>query len=188
MKLFVEPACAVGFRVRLAPAVAALVCGLTLAGCAGTQGAASGQASTATASSEPPAPPKLCASPDDVPAALSGKPGYAQFWVTVSEAQGQPIGGLKQADFAVTVSGRSVPIDFFRADQGDAPISLVILMDESGSMRSKIVVSSPFTLRKVRDEIAQLVDKLSACDEFAVVAVGGTPRDAAARNNRAVSI
>jgi Ca-activated chloride channel family protein len=57
------------------------------------------------------------------------------FNVTVVDAKGHHIAGLKSSDFRVSEDGRPLNIRFFEA--GDAPASVGLLIDNSGSMRNK---------------------------------------------------
>ena len=55
---------------------------------------------------------------------------------SVRDARGRAIGGLKPKDFEVRDNGQVRPIISLRADK--SPLSLAILVDMSGSMRSKV--------------------------------------------------
>lgn len=52
---------------------------------------------------------------------------------SVHDRRGRPVGGLRAADFEVWDNGTKQPIVGFHAD-GDAPLSVALLMDLSGSM------------------------------------------------------
>jgi VWFA-related protein len=54
------------------------------------------------------------------------------LYVGVTDADGQPVGGLAASDFAVTEDGQPVTIDGFAGAAG--PISTVLVIDRSGSM------------------------------------------------------
>ena len=57
------------------------------------------------------------------------------FNVTVVDARGRHIAGLKSSDFRVFEEGRPLSIRHFEAE--DAPSSIGLLIDNSGSMRNK---------------------------------------------------
>jgi Ca-activated chloride channel homolog len=57
------------------------------------------------------------------------------FNVTVTDGRGRHISGLKAADFKVYEEGRMQNIKLFRAE--DAPATVGLLIDNSGSMRDK---------------------------------------------------
>jgi len=54
---------------------------------------------------------------------------------TVRNARGEAVTGLDRAAFRVYENGRQQPISLFRAD--DVPVSIGLLVDNSGSMRDK---------------------------------------------------
>jgi VWFA-related protein len=116
------------------------------------------------------------------PAEVAAEPGYVQYAVTVTDAAGNPVRGLKQSDFAVHAGSQTLPIRYFREAKGDAPESIVVVVDESGSMRKKLGVWNSKKLERVRDNLTAAVSGLNRCDEIATVAVGGydpsEPRDA----------
>jgi hypothetical protein len=162
----------------------ALVLTLLLAGCAGAQSGAPTRQAAATSPAAAPSPSaatepaetpplKLCAAPDIPPPAIASKPGYAQFWVTVGDSSGQPLARLAANSFEVSASGRSLPIEFFREDRGDAPTSLVVLFDASASMMDKTDVDEPAVLLKVRNDVASVVHAFNACDEAGELLIGG---------------
>ncbi len=97
--------------------------------------------------------------------------------ITVTDAAGNPVGDLKQSDFVAYVGNQSLPIKYFREDSGDAPQSIVVVIDESGSMVKKLVVEDPKDLQSVRDDIGEAAKSFNKCDEVAVIAVGGHPVD-----------
>jgi VWFA-related protein len=165
---------------------AALICAGLVAGCtAASQPApASPSAGTTTATSSSPAPQAsapldLCRPPDLAPARVFSIPGYAQLAVSVTNAEGEPISGLKQTDFTVRSGSRSSPIVYFRQQSSlTTPVSLVIVGDVSGSMYRKMyrktVALSPDEVAKVRSGLNQAVSQLNECDEVALVLIGGT--------------
>jgi VWFA-related protein len=143
----------------------------------GASGCAPQQAAVARKTAPISAPLSLC-TPTDAPSEeIGSKPGYVQYAVTVTDASGNPVRGLKASDFVVKAGDRSVPIGFFREDDGDAPESIVIVVDESGSMVNKLAVSDIGDLERVRENIQGATRTLNKCDEIAGVAVGGHPAD-----------
>jgi VWFA-related protein len=97
--------------------------------------------------------------PSAPPAEVTSKPGYAQVQVSVTDAAGSPVSGLKQSDFDVSSAGANLRIAYFDAK---GPQSIVIAIDTSGSMQPK--------LETVRREFGKLISDLDACDEVALVA------------------
>jgi VWFA-related protein len=111
------------------------------------------------------------------PGEIASKPAYVQYAVTVTDAMGNPVRGLKPSEFVVKAGDRSLPIKFFREDDGDAPESIVIVVDESGSMVNKLGVWNDADLERVRENIRKATRTLNKCDEIAGVAVGGHSLD-----------
>jgi hypothetical protein len=88
---------------------------------------------------------------DVAPEEIASKPGYVQYTVTVTDASGNPVPGLKPSDFIVRAGERSLPIKYFREDDGDAPESIVIVVDESGSMQQ---IARPHRRVRIHIEIS----------------------------------
>ncbi|MFZ0657226.1 MAG: VWA domain-containing protein [Candidatus Binataceae bacterium] len=130
---------------------------LACAGCAGTQRPSGGELPPA-----PSTPPvlNLCPMPA-APKDLAAKPGFAMLNVNVADADHQPMGGLKQADFETYAKAMAFPIAFFHHD-GAAPESIALVIDTSGSMKPKLPI--------VRGALADFLGKLYPCDEVAVFA------------------
>jgi VWFA-related protein len=149
--------------------------------------AMAGCASTPQAPATPPveisAPLNLCTSANSPPNNIATHPGYVQYAVTVTDADGNPVSGLKQSDFIAYVPGRRLPIEYFDDQPGKAPQSIVVVVDESGSMVNKVVLRDTATFQKVRQEVGDAVEKMNTCDEVAVVAVGGHPANSATRDD-----
>jgi len=80
------------------------------------------------------------------------------FNVTVVDAKGHHIAGLKSSDFRVLEEGRPLSVRFFEAE--NAPASLGLLIDNSGSMRNKKTA--------VHDAALDFVNASSASDEMFV--------------------
>jgi Ca-activated chloride channel family protein len=77
------------------------------------------------------------------PAPLGNIPPYkvnvrlVNVFVNVTDEQGAPIGGLKQNDFLLTEDGVPQKIAYFER-QTDMPLSLVLAIDTSGSVRKDL--------------------------------------------------
>jgi VWFA-related protein len=115
----------------------------------------------------------LCAPTNAPPKDVAAQAGYVQYAVTVADAAGKPIRDLKQSDFVAYAGTQWLPLKYFREDKGDTPESIVIVIDESGSMVNKLVVQDPGMVQNVRQQIADASGKLNKCDEVAAIAVGG---------------
>ena len=101
--------------------------------------------------------------------------GYTQLAVSLTDPNGAPIVGLKEANFTVRSGPNSLPIVYFREESGlTTPVSLVIVGDVSESMYRKTVVSSADDLAKVRTGLNRAGEQLNECDEAALVTIGGT--------------
>jgi VWFA-related protein len=124
------------------------------------------------------APLNLCPTNDLPPKDVAAQAGYVQYIVTVTDTAGNPVRNLKQSDFVAYALTEWLPIKYFHEDKGDTPQSIVVVMDESGSMGEKLVVEDHATLTRVRQNISEAAKKLNKCDEVAVIAVGGHPSNA----------
>jgi VWFA-related protein len=145
-----------------------------LAACSTTSQSSQPGAPTPVFVAKPAAPPvlNLCADPSRPPDAISSKPGYIQMTAVVTDPSGQPISGLKRSDFVAWMGQEYLPIVFFRGDRTPAPVSVVVVIDESGSMQAKLVAPSD-QLPAIRSKIEAVVEKLNRCDELAMVSAGG---------------
>jgi len=161
----------------------ALTCARVIVGCGAASQPAPGSPSApgTTVASPPPqsspvsAPLDLCRLPDLAPASVLSTPGYTQLYVSVTDPEGAPIGGLKQTDFTVQSGPKSSPVVYFRQESSvSTPVSLVIVGDVSESMYRKTVVLSEDELEKVRNGLNQAAGQLNECDEVALVLIGGT--------------
>jgi VWFA-related protein len=109
---------------------------------------------------------------------------------SVRDSRGRIVRDLKKADFEVLDSGFGKPIREFHA--GDAPVSLAVLLDISGSMgvggnmdRARVAVAQAMThLGRAEDEAAlftfdtsleQVVDFTRDLDRLRRVSLEGTP-------------
>jgi len=66
---------------------------------------------------------------------ISVNVGFALFNVTVTDSKSRHVSGLKASDFRVLENGRPQEIQLFSAE--NVPATIGIVMDNSGSMRSK---------------------------------------------------
>src|SRR5208282_1456736 len=115
--------------VRFLEGVIPVISALLIAGC------------SSAVQTSPPAPPvtasetaatqpwlDLCPLPDLAPADLRSKAGYLQWAISVTDANGAPIAGLKKSDFSARSGSTSYPISWFRETTSAAtPVSLVVL-------------------------------------------------------------
>ena len=121
----------------------------------------------------------LCRPPDLPPPDLRAKPGYTQLRVTVVSAQQTPIHGLKQSDFTIRVGQQTYPIAYFREENASqTPVSVITVSDVSATMYNKTFVGNDrLKFLSVRNNIDGAVSHLNACDEMAMVTVGGVSLD-----------
>jgi VWFA-related protein len=148
---------ALGIRAAITAASAAMVIG-----CSNMRPVPS-----VTAASAKPLPPlKLCTQAEEAPSAIASKPGYMQLSVAVTDKDGAPVANLRRTAFAVSAGPRTLPIVYFRSASKQRPVSIVMLIDISGSMQPKL----PTVRRALEDFMA----KLNPCDEVAVYVFGST--------------
>jgi len=146
---------------------------LLVAGCAGAGSSVSRiPPPVPTVAARPPL--NLCPVADVPPHDLAGKPGYAQFTVSVTDISGEPIRDLKQSDLTVTNGGRSLPVQFFCDNSQGTPMSLAVLVDTSGSMEPKLTMRSFPELREIWNQFADVMARLNQCDEIATWQFGGS--------------
>jgi Ca-activated chloride channel family protein len=100
------------------------------------------------------------------PRQLKAQSGYAQVTVTVTDPAGGYVSGLKKDDFQIYENGQQRPIEFFRRDL-NAPVSIGILVDTSGSMVPK--------LGQARAAIAQFLQDLNEKDDVFLFAFSDRP-------------
>jgi VWFA-related protein len=153
---------------------AAVTCGMLLAACSTTTQTSQPGAPTPVFVAKPAAPPvlNLCADPSRPPDAIASKPGYTQMAVIVTDQSGQPITGLTKSDFVAWTGTKYLPIVFFRGDRTAAPVSVVVVIDMSGSMATKLV-APPDQLPSIRAKIDAVAAKINRCDELALISAGG---------------
>ena len=178
MTLFLKrdpPSPGSGFVVRFLEGALPVISALLIAGC------------SAAVHPSPPAPPgavsetattqpwlDLCRLPDLAPADLRSKTGYLQWAVSVTDATGAPVTGLKKSDFLARSGSSSYPISWFRETTSTAtPVSLVVLGDVPSSMWDKTVLTSGSLLTQVRATLEDAVAGMNDCDEIGVVMAGG---------------
>lgn len=107
---------------------------------------------------EPPAaqPPQPAPQPKPV---LVLPPVRVTLDVGVTDPAGTPTAGLSKTDFTVLEDGHKQDIAYFTAER--APISLVLLLDTSGSIASK--------LDKIRAAASTIIHQAGAQDEFCLI-------------------
>ncbi|HEY1494437.1 MAG TPA: VWA domain-containing protein [Candidatus Solibacter sp.] len=81
--------------------------------------------------------------------------------VSVLDAHDRPVTGLSREEFRILDNGREQPIRFFAHD--DAPLSLAIVLDSSGSMNRK--------WNRARTMLARFCEQLGPEDEFFLLTV-----------------
>ena len=79
--------------------------------------------------------------------------------LVVSDRDGRHVGGLRKEDFTILLDGEKQEIEYF-AD-AEAPVSVAIILDLSGSTRPYI--------QKIRDAAKAFVEKLNPSDQAAVL-------------------
>ncbi len=137
----------------------AMVLVLVLESCAHSPSLAQIQAAQYVAASTP--APAFQASP-----AIISQPGYLEMNAYVSNQAGNPILGLKQADFVADASGLPVPIKFFR-ENAPTPATIGILIDTSRSMKAK--------LDTVELMLGQFINGLNSSDEIFLITFNTKP-------------
>jgi hypothetical protein len=111
---------------------------------------------------------KLCTGAPAVPPGnVASNPNYVEFSVDVIDSSGAPTTGLVQSDFVATEDNQTIPIAYFRAEQGRPPASIGILVDKSASMVTKLPV--------VSTSVHAMLSKLDPCDEVFLFAFGIDP-------------
>lgn len=107
-----------------------------------------------------PAPLNLC--PVQTTSASGAETALA---VTVTDASGAAIKDLRPGDFLVYFQGLRLKIDRV-TDSGTQPTSIVVVVDSSLSMNLR--------LEEVQRGLNGFLNSLSACDEVALIAIGGS--------------
>jgi Ca-activated chloride channel family protein len=111
-----------------------------------------------------------CAQEESAPQQLPGVPAprfhvnvrLVNVFVNVTNANGGPVGGLTQDDFALTEDGVPQKIAYFERET-DMPLSLVLAIDTSGSVRKDLDIEK----RAARDFMRAMlrpVDRLDLVD------------------------
>jgi hypothetical protein len=166
------------------PALAILV--FLLAGCASAPPSPSNDATSEPIS----APLKLCPPVDSLPKDLVNLAGYTQFRAIVSSATRDPLTDLKQTDFTAYSDTQTFSIRYFQQNKADVPVSIAIIVDESGSMATKLgataekakpsfiepnsqEVAGKTRIEGVQDSLGKAFTRLNACDEIAILTFGG---------------
>jgi VWFA-related protein len=78
--------------------------------------------------------------------------------VTVIDADGRFVPGLRREDFAVYDNGRRVPISYFSNER--VPVSLGIALDTSGSMSGEKIVAARQALNRFLDDLLDPKDEI----------------------------
>ena len=139
-----------------------------LAGCAATTPLSTPLPAAAPSTTQLPPPNPACLAKEAAPPpAVTSKPGYTPLRVSVVDAQGHPVRGLKQSDLVVSSQGNQPPVVYFHENTNGIPTSVVIAIDTSGSMDPK--------LPDVRAEMGKLIEGLNSCDDVALIAFSGRP-------------
>ena len=86
--------------------------------------------------------------------------------ISVLDPRDRPVTGLSQTQFHILDNGREQPIRFFAHE--DAPVSLAVILDASGSMTAK--------WSRARDMLASFCENLASGDELFLVTVGRRPQ------------
>jgi Ca-activated chloride channel homolog len=97
---------------------------------------------------------------------LRNQPGYAQVTVTVTDQSGVHVTKLTKDDFRLYEDGQQRPVQFFRKDL-NAPVSLGLIVDTSGSMELKIP--------QARAAIAEFLGNLNPRDDVFLFAFSTRP-------------
>ncbi len=151
--------------ISLLGAALALITAVT--GCTIKQSIAQPPSGQAGSNSSPLPVEGLCKSPDVPPSDVAHKPGYRQFDVSVTDSSGWPVSGLTQQDFVLYAGSQILPIAYFRERKNDAPVAIALVVDTSGSMRSKLPI--------VKQSLDDFVENLNRCDEVVLFAFSSRP-------------
>ena len=111
--------------------------------------------------------PLLCAAAD--PEAFRISTNLVLVNVSVLDSHDRPVTSLTRDQFHVAADGREQPIRYFVHE--DAPISLGIILDTSGSMKPH--------WKQARTMLARFCENLEPADEFFLVTIDRTPHLAA---------
>ena len=90
--------------------------------------------------------------------------------ITVTDPMNRLVTGLEQQDFQVFENNSGQTISTFASE--DAPVSIGIIFDLSGSMTSKLI--------RARESILQFIKTANPQDEFFVIGGAQRPPDGAA--------
>ena len=111
-----------------------------------------------------PKPECLAAAPSP-DASIKSKPGYTQMRAVVTDADGNPIRNLTSSDFIVSADSKPLPVVYSAEEPNGRPASVMITIDTSGSMQSKLL--------SVHAEFEKLLGSLNSCDDVGLIAFSG---------------
>lgn len=111
-----------------------------------------------SAPARPAAPPPPLPSDGDAPLIINTD--LVTVNVTVTDRDGRHVGGLDKSAFAVTDDGVPQEISFF--SDADTPVSLVVILDTSGSM-------SGDKIARAREALARFVETSHRGDEYFLI-------------------
>jgi Ca-activated chloride channel homolog len=107
------------------------------------------------------------------------------IYVGVTDAGGQPVGGLAQRDFAITEDGQPVEISPF-AGGGASPVTTMLVIDRSGSMEESDKITG------AREAASAFVEQMRPGDRTGLIAFNSKSRTiqdfSASRNDLAEAI
>ncbi len=107
------------------------------------------------------------------PDTLDAKPEPINLTVTVTNSRGELVTGLKQDNFSILVDKTAVKIVSFNDD--DAPISVGILFDTSGSMDDHRYGAST-RFRVLREALARFLERSNKSNEYFVIGFNRRPQ------------
>lgn len=93
--------------------------------------------------------------------------------VTVVDANGIPMTGLKVGDFSAFEDSKSISLGVAEKINPSVPISLLLVIDKSGSMTARSTVNPGKTkLDDAKDAAVRFLEKLQPADRAAILAFG----------------
>lgn len=110
----------------------------------------------------------LAGSPSAAPQFTSGV-NVVEVYAAATDAQGNPVTGLRREDFTVLEDGRPQTVSAFAA--GDFPLSVAVALDRSFSMASRNTGSRPGFAGSV-SAVRTFLDELRPVDQSMLVGIG----------------